>query len=295
VLWIVITLAASAAQTWRNAAQRGLTDRVGPLAATHARFLYGLPFAVLFYTGLAFGFGEPVVLPAMETIGWAALGGVAQICATALLLAAMQSSAFVVAVAYSKTEPLLVLGAAWLIVGDVPTPLQSGGIVLATLAVLLLSQPGRTVSRAMLVPLLFGVGSGALFAVSAVCYRAGIVSLDPAASFVMRASTTLVIALSLQTVMFSLWLRRYRPSAWRGLLENPVAALPAGFAGAGASQLWFMAFALAGAPMVRTLALVEVLFSYAVTGRLFAESLAIRQRVGLVALCVGLAALLLGA
>lgn len=295
MLWIPITLAASAAQTFRNAAQRGLTERLGPLAATQARFLYGLPFACLFYGLLVLGAGELAPIPKAETVLWAGLGGMAQIGGTALLLAAMQSSAFVVAVAYSKTEPLLVLTIAWLLVGDAPTALQIGGIIMATASVILLSWPDRAAGDARLIALLFGIGSGALFAASAVCYRAGIVALDPAASFVMRATTTLVIALIIQTVVFSLWLRRYRPAAWRGLLEDPVGALPAGFAGAGASQLWFMAFALAGAPLVRTLALVEVLFSYVISGRLFAEALGTRQRFGLIALCIGLAALMLGA
>ena len=43
----------------------------------------------------------------------------------------------------------------------------------------------------------------------------------------------------------------------------------AGFAGAAASQCWFLAFALATAASVRTLALVEVLFAQGVTRFVF--------------------------
>jgi multidrug transporter EmrE-like cation transporter len=46
-LWIPITVWAAFAQTLRNAAQRGLTSRLGTLGATLVRFLYGLPFALL--------------------------------------------------------------------------------------------------------------------------------------------------------------------------------------------------------------------------------------------------------
>ena len=46
-LWIPITLWAAFAQTLRNAAQRQLTKSLGTLGATLVRFLYGLPFAVL--------------------------------------------------------------------------------------------------------------------------------------------------------------------------------------------------------------------------------------------------------
>ena len=46
-LWIPITLWAAFAQTLRNATQRGLTSRLGTLGATLVRFLFGLPFALL--------------------------------------------------------------------------------------------------------------------------------------------------------------------------------------------------------------------------------------------------------
>ena len=45
--WIPITLAAALAQTLRNAAQRHLTRDLGALGATLVRFVYGLPFALL--------------------------------------------------------------------------------------------------------------------------------------------------------------------------------------------------------------------------------------------------------
>ena len=46
-LWIPVTLWAAFAQTVRNAAQRHLVSELGTLGATLVRFLYGLPFALL--------------------------------------------------------------------------------------------------------------------------------------------------------------------------------------------------------------------------------------------------------
>ena len=43
-LWVVFTLVAATAQTFRNAAQRSLTGSLGTVGATHVRFLFGLPF-----------------------------------------------------------------------------------------------------------------------------------------------------------------------------------------------------------------------------------------------------------
>ena len=43
----VFTLIAAAAQTARNAMQRELTATLGTVGATHVRFLFGFPFALL--------------------------------------------------------------------------------------------------------------------------------------------------------------------------------------------------------------------------------------------------------
>ena len=51
-LWIPVTVWAAFAQTLRNAAQRSLTAELGTLGATRVRFLYGLPFALLWLLGV---------------------------------------------------------------------------------------------------------------------------------------------------------------------------------------------------------------------------------------------------
>jgi hypothetical protein len=47
-LWAVFTVAAALAQTLRNATQRELTGTLGTVGATHIRFLFGFPFALIF-------------------------------------------------------------------------------------------------------------------------------------------------------------------------------------------------------------------------------------------------------
>jgi hypothetical protein len=62
-LWIVFTLVAAAGQTVRNLLQRELTASLGALGATHVRFLYGLPFGVLFLIIVLAVTGEPLTWP----------------------------------------------------------------------------------------------------------------------------------------------------------------------------------------------------------------------------------------
>ena len=57
-LWAVFTIIAAAAQTIRNAAQLGLTRSLGTAGATHVRFLFGFPFALVFFAGVVMSLGR---------------------------------------------------------------------------------------------------------------------------------------------------------------------------------------------------------------------------------------------
>ena len=118
MLWIPITFAACLAQVLRNGAQASLTGKIGTLGATQVRFVFGLPFALLF---LLIGLGVTgESLPGLNRVAlaWGTLGAVAQIAATALMLLVMHRRAFGVAYAYIKTEPVIVALLGVLLLGD---------------------------------------------------------------------------------------------------------------------------------------------------------------------------------
>src|SRR3954454_9556895 len=102
-LWALFTVIAAASQTVRNATQRELTATLGTAGATHVRFLFGLPFALLFLAGVLIATGAALPHPPSAFWGWVAEGALTQIAATALMLAAMSDRSFVVVYAYIKT------------------------------------------------------------------------------------------------------------------------------------------------------------------------------------------------
>lgn len=259
-MWVAATLIAALAQTGRNAAQAGLTARIGTMGSTGVRFLFGLPFAVLFL--LIVAMWQPLPALTGRVVGFAALGAAAQVAATALMLAAMQRRSFAVATALIKTEPvsLALMGA--LVLGDQLTPGRLGAIIIATSGVMLVS--GTKWQRAGLGPALLAIGAGALFGLSAIGFRGGIVAL-PSGGFVVRATTTLVLGLAMQTAVVGLWLALRDRAALRGMVAAWRESLGAGFLGALASQFWFIGFALTPAANVRTLALIEVVFASVVS------------------------------
>src|SRR5712692_4257646 len=103
-LWMGFTLLAAAGQSARNAMQRELTATLGTVGATHVRFLFGFPFALIFLAGVLIATGSALPQPQLIFVPWVLLGTLSQICSTALMLATMNDRSFVVTIAYTKTE-----------------------------------------------------------------------------------------------------------------------------------------------------------------------------------------------
>jgi drug/metabolite transporter (DMT)-like permease len=295
LLWIPATLAAAAAQTARNATQRRLTETIGTAGATQVRFLYGFPFALLFLPLIRLLTGEAVPGPNSAFLGFVLLGAVAQILATALMLAAMRERSFSVVTALIKTEPVQVAVFGFAVLGDPVTWPIAVAILIATAGVLVMSfKPGGPdLSQAGWRPVAFGIIAGAFFALAAIGFRGAIQSLD-SGSFLIRATTTLAWGLGAQTALLVVWLGLFGRKALFGSLRVWRPSLGAGFLGALASQFWFIGFALTTAANVRTLALVEVLMAQAVSHRLLSQATTRRELLGMV-LIVGGVALLLAA
>src|SRR5580704_13102992 len=105
-LWALFTVIAAFSQTVRNAAQRQLTATLGTVGATHVRFLFGFPFALIFLAGVLIATGSAFPSPPLVFWPWTVVGAGAQIVATATMLATMSSRSFVVTIAYIKTEAI---------------------------------------------------------------------------------------------------------------------------------------------------------------------------------------------
>lgn len=296
-LWAWVTVAAAAAQTVRNAAQKGLTAEVGTWGATLVRFLFGLPFAVLFLAAAASYAGRTPPTPGAVSLAWIGFGALGQVLATALMLQAMRVRSFVVAIAFTKTEPVLVLLFAVAFLAELPGLLVVLGVVAATWGVAVLAWPppgAARFGRDALTPALLGIAAAAFFALSAVGYKGGIVALSPTPGM-LEASTALVVAQTLQAVVMTAVLLRTRPGVVAGVLQRWRPSLLAGFMGALASQLWFFAFALMDVAAVRTLGLVELLFAQLLARRLFRETPSAAELFGLMLLVAGLLLVLRGA
>jgi drug/metabolite transporter (DMT)-like permease len=289
-LWAVFTLLATGGQTFRNATQKRLTAELGTAGATHVRFLYGLPFGLLALAGVAVS-GDAIPAPNPAFFAWTVGGAISQIVATALMLAAMQERSFVVAIAYTKTEPVQVAIFATLFLGEALTLPLVAAILIATIGVVILSWPKRAGAEVLSWrPALLGIVSGGLFAIAAVAFRGGISALNDT-DFVPAATLTLAVSLALQSALFSAWLVLRSPGVLGRVLRSWKESLPAGFLGAFASEMWFLAFAIQNPAKVRTLGLVEILIAALVSRRFFQQAPGLRDIAGMVLIVGGIALL----
>ena len=281
MLWIPATLVAAGAQVARNGLQANLTRQIGTLGATQVRFVFGLPFAALMLFTAHLVLGEAIPRLNGIALGYALLGALTQIAATALMLVAMAQRAFGVAYAYIKTEPILVALFGVLLLGDHLGLLAWLGIVIATLGILTVSVDPRAL-RSLVAewrPMAVGIASGACFGLSSVAFRGAITGLEEG-GFFLRALTIMVVGLSIQVLLLALWLALFDRKAFTASLRVWRESLGAGFLGALATAGWFTAFSLTAAANVRTLGLIEMPIAGWVNRRISGQHLQPREWLG---------------
>ncbi|MEZ5811786.1 MAG: DMT family transporter [Rhizobiaceae bacterium] len=296
--WIVITIAAAFLQNVRSAMQKHLKGVMGTTGATFVRFGFGAPLAVLFVVGLNLGAGYPLPPLNRSFFVWVVVGGAAQVAATFLLVHLFSFRNFAVGTAYSRTEPAQAALFGLLFLSERASTGALAAIAISVIGVMLISVARTTVNAASLVTsvlsrtALIGLASGTLFGIAAVAYRAASLSLG-GPNFMMQAAVTLAVVIVFQAAVMLAWM------AWRDRAEiGRIAqawkpALIVGIAGATASFGWFMAMTLQQAAIVKALAQIEMIFTFASSVFVFKEAINRLEIAGCVLIVAGIVILVL--
>lgn len=299
VAWVPITLGAAASQAVRTALQRHLKGRLSTNGAAFTRFVFGLPFAAVYLSLLLAGEVGSLPAPGPAFWTWVIVAAVSQIVATSLQIHVMAARNFAAGVAYAKTEVVQAALFEMVFLGAVVTWLGGLGVALGTFAVMLMSlvKTGRPLASLLTgwaePTALLGLAAGALFGIAAVGFRGASVSLGHPSAFV-AAAFTLVVATATQTVLMGAYLAlRERGELGRVLVHAPAGVL-VGIASALGSAGWFTAFTLQIAAYVRTLGLVELIFTLLISLYAFRERPSRAEIVGLGLLLVSIAMVLNG-
>jgi drug/metabolite transporter (DMT)-like permease len=196
-LWVPVTLMASSAQTLRNAMQRDLIGPLGAVGAAQVRFLFGLPFAALFLLGLMAATGLSAPALTAPNFAWTTFGAASQVIATAMMLAAMRTRSFVVAVALTKTEAAQIALFGLIALNDPPTAALMAAIALASIGVALMAARSKELASDWR-SVALGLISATFFAFAAIGFRSAVIGVA-SPSRALAASLILVAGLAIQS------------------------------------------------------------------------------------------------
>lgn len=286
LLWVPATIAASVFQVGRNALQRGVMADSGPWGATLVRFLFGLPFSLVF-VGIALllvPHAEPHWVPAF----WlsAIAGAASQVLATAALLTAMHRAGFAVGTALQQSSLPLAALLGLVIYHDQLSAIGWLGVAITTAGLAALSWPAPQQRQASLSGAAFGLLSGLCFGFSLNAFRHAALALD-APHPVVGAIISVAVVQAMQAAALTSYLLWRDPAALVAVLRRWRPSLGAGLCGACASAGWFVALALSPAAPVRALGIIEAPIAALAGHRLFRETLSARQIIAGVAVIGG--------
>lgn len=295
-LWIPITIVAAFLQNVRSALQKHLKGVMGTTGATFVRFGFGFPFALLFVFVLNRFASYPLPAANGAFLLWALIGGLGQIAATALLVHLFSFRNFAVGTAYSRTEPAQAALFGLIFLSETVTAGVITAIAISMVGVMLISVAHTGGGwRSLLTSVmhrnaLIGLASGTLFGISAVAYRAASLSLD-GPNFMMQAAYTLAYVIVFQTAIMLAWMLWRDRSEIGRIAKAWKPSLIVGLAGSCASFGWFMAMTLQQAAIVKSLAQIEMLFTFASSVFFFRESINRLEVIGCMLIVGGIVAL----
>jgi drug/metabolite transporter (DMT)-like permease len=296
-LWIPITIAAAFLQNLRSALQKHLKGVMGTTGATFVRFGFGAPFAIVFVVLLHIWGGYDPPHLTLRFAFWAAIGGLAQIAGTGLLVYLFSFRNFVVGTAYSKTEPIQAALFGFLLLGETVSLLTLFAIVTGVVGVLVISVARTGLSRAAFSaalgsrPAMIGIASGAAFGISAVAYRSASLALE-GPNFVVQAAVTLACVSVFQSVVMIAWIAVREPVEFRRIGRAFWPSLLVGMAGITASACWFMAMTIEKVAYVRSLGQIELVFTFIASVLIFRENVNRLEIAGTLLIVAGILGLL---
>jgi drug/metabolite transporter (DMT)-like permease len=261
-IWLPATLLAGLFQAWRTAVQARVRASLSVNAAGLVRYLYGLPVGCVIlalYLGWRGG-GFPAV--GASFLPYAALGGLAQIIATNLLLMAFGYRNYVVGTAYAKTEAAQGALLALVMLGEMPSLLTWAGIAIGVIGVMVISSGGQRLRLADIAQpaALCGLGAGFLFALTAIFVKSATFAVHTSDN-ILAAFSVLVAVLGCQTLTQGAYVLIREPGEIPKIFRTWRVSGQVGLLSALGSACWFTGFATAKIALVRAVGQVEVIFT----------------------------------
>ncbi len=311
-IWVALTLMAALMQSVRTAGQKSLGHGLTASGAAVVRYLYGLPFALIYLVVLIFWAGSDeaslavIPKPELRFWGYALFAAICQLIATALMVWLFRFRNFALGSFYVKTEAMLAAVLGVLIWSETLSLLAWLSIGLGAVGIFLMGQGKASLARSdrgkalswgqrikhFLLDPAAGVGllAGLLFALTSLSLRQASLSLD--LDFQLGAAVTLVVMVILQTLIGALYLSWRSPSDWKAMkLQTGVCAF-VGLTSVVGSVGWFTAMTLQPVAYVKAVGQIEFVFTLLVAVLFFKERPSPIELIGMGAILSGVLLLL---
>jgi drug/metabolite transporter (DMT)-like permease len=299
-LWITVTIFAAFMQNLRFLLQRHLrVTSLSTMGATWARFAFAAPLAALALGVWMWASGQALPRPVPAFWGYAVIGALAQMLATACVVALFGRRNFAVGVTLKKTEVILTALIGLVILGEAVSGPVLFAIAVGFGGVVLLSDPPKGEvalpwsARLFNAASGYGLLSGLLFGVSAVCYRGATLSLI-GGDELLRAAAALVVATGVQSLTLGVWLALREPGEIGRVLASWRVSGLMGLTSMLGSLGWFTAFALQTAAYVKALGQIELVFTFLFSVFWLRERSSVKEIMGIALIIASLLLIFLG-
>ena len=298
--WVTLTLFAVLMQSVRTAGQKKLTAHLDPMAVTLVRFLFGLPFALVFLALVLGTLDRPAPAMHAQFFVLCVVSGVLQIIATVLLIYLFSLRNFAVGTTYARTEAFLtaLLGALFFhefitLAGWIAITVSVAGVIVLTVAKTGMKGVS-VVERLWNKTALIGLSSGLAFALCSLTLRKASLSLGDE-SFLVNAGMTLVTMIVIQTLIMSVYVGLRSGHQFAVMCTQWKTSLFVGVTSALGSIGWFTAMTLERASYVKALGQIEFLVALGISTFYFKERTSRLELYGMTLIAAGIVVLVLRA
>ncbi|MFK8080118.1 MAG: DMT family transporter [Granulosicoccus sp.] len=282
--WIAFTVLAALMQAVRTAGQKQLANNVTAMSSTLIRYVFGLPFTVLYlFTVCQLQTGTLFynALTEVRFVLFASAAGVAQIVATFLLIKAFSYRNFTVGTSFAKTEAVQTAVLGTLVFGSSLSATGWLAVAIGFLGVFVISAPSAN-QRWEPAAVLFGTLSGTAFSVTSLCLREASLSLQ--LPVLQSAAITLVFMVSLQSCLCLAYTLMREPGQFTAIRRRWRLSYFVGLTSAAGSVGWFTAMTYQNPALVKSLGQIEILFTLCLTTLFFKEKVTLRELLGVSAI-----------
>ena len=293
-IWIYFTLLAALMQAIRTAGQKQLTQHLNAMATTGVRYIYALPFALLYLWWMLDYRELPMPILHGQFLQYALIACVMQIIGTVCLVAAFKYRNFAVATSLAKTEAIQVAVVGVALFSASLTGLGWLSVVIGVIGVLLVSKVKFTFRDIFQNPGAgFGLASGLALAITTLLIRQSSLALNT--DLMLSAAVTLAFMITVQSLISVIYIFVQDKQQFITMFSQWRLCLFVGITSVMGSIGWFTATSFQTAAYVKALGQVEFFITLFITYRIFKEKISFVEYVGMFLIVASVVILLLWA